>query len=573
MLSRTGAQTHVSGGQAASIIAKSPASAPSALRRDRSGILARYVLVETVRVFLLAAAGLTGVIFVGMAVQLIHSGLNVVQLRAIVPFMLLYALPYGVPIGLLIAVVLTFGRLAGDNEITAIRGSGVPLRAIVMPAVWLSSVVTVGALALSLHLLPWAHRRVRELRNVAIQPYLDTLGTVRSSLKILPYEIHVDRAASRGAKWRNVAVVRYAQDYVAEVVIAKSASCSVRRKTNHADIVLHECDIYRPIMRAGAGHRFAHAEEMRVSIDLSKQAAGHLHRPKFKPLWELLADRADLAKRLRGYPTIARPAKARKDLQRKYNRLVREKSDQSLKVAAARANAASAKEDLRAHRAQIRALEEELKRADDRIRQLDRDIKHAKADLAEFNKKDRTRLSRDEKERKRDLGQKLTALSEARRRAESVRGNKLDEVNQLKNDVAPREKKRDAAQARHNTLKREAGKQEAERAELDQRLTRASWQVRSLETESELHSRFSGAVASLVCVLIGLPLGILAKHGNVMVALGLSFGVILVLYYPLHATAQMAAEHGMVAPGLALWTPNVVLALLGLWLMRKVMRV
>ena len=562
----------MSAGQALSTVPKPAARGVAAPRNDRSAVLARYVVSETMRVFGLAAAGLAGIIFVGMSVQLVQCGLSVVQLRGIVPFLLLYALPYAVPVGLLIAVSLTFGRLAGDNEINAIRCSGVHLRAIVMPILWLACIITVGALALSLHLLPWANRRVRQLRNLAIQPYLETLGTVRTRLEIMPYELYVSRTDSRGTGWRNVAVVRYVGAYVAEVVIADSGSCTLDERTKKAHVILRKGRIYRPEMRAGGGQRFAEFDEMRVSIDLSRHAAGRLHRPKYKPLWRLLVDRTGLAERLRDRPKVARPAQAKRRLQRKYNRLARAASEQSGRVAAAREKVSSHRAELQRLQARTHAVSEAAKELRRRVDELAREIGRVRVRLAGHRKEAGPRGD-DGDILEKNLTRKLADLSTARAQAQANRALRERELAERRRNIAEEKKVMTLAKARLGKAQGRYQALENECRDVGYRLESARWRMEYLECESELHARFSGAIASFVFVLIGLPLGILVRRGNVTVALGISFAVILVLYYPLQATAEMAAENGLVAPGPALWAPNVALGLIGIWLMRKVARV
>jgi lipopolysaccharide export system permease protein len=66
-------------------------------------------------------------------------------------------LQYTVPLSVLCATVLTFGRMSQDNEITAMRGSGVGLWQIIAPALLLSVGVSAFCLYLQVELAPRCH--------------------------------------------------------------------------------------------------------------------------------------------------------------------------------------------------------------------------------------------------------------------------------------------------------------------------------------------------------------------------------------------------------------------------------
>jgi lipopolysaccharide export system permease protein len=83
----------------------------------------------------------------------------------------------------------------------------------------------------------------------------------------------------------------------------------------------------------------------------------------------------------------------------------------------------------------------------------------------------------------------------------------------------------------------------------------------------ELHKRFALPVAALVFTFVAFPLGIRSQRGGRAVALALSFGIV-VAYYILYTTMEGLALRGRLPIGLAVWTPNVIMALLGLAFLR-----
>ena len=103
-------------------------------------ILQRYVFRELVLHFLFTLVVVTGIFVVGLGIQSLYrfSGLPLVVVVRTFPFFVPYSFAYTVPMALLVAVVLTYGRLSQDREILAVRTSGVHLYPLVSPAIFLS---------------------------------------------------------------------------------------------------------------------------------------------------------------------------------------------------------------------------------------------------------------------------------------------------------------------------------------------------------------------------------------------------------------------------------------------------
>ncbi|HEX2163066.1 MAG TPA: LPS export ABC transporter permease LptF, partial [Thermoanaerobaculia bacterium] len=84
----------------------------------------------------------------------------------------------------------------------------------------------------------------------------------------------------------------------------------------------------------------------------------------------------------------------------------------------------------------------------------------------------------------------------------------------------------------------------------------------------EIHKKFSIPVACLVFGLCALPLGFNNRRGGKASGFALSIAVILV-YYILLNNGENAAQYGKMSPWLAMWLPNVVLAVGGVLLLLR----
>jgi lipopolysaccharide export system permease protein len=102
-------------------------------------ILRNYILLECLLPFFIALSVLTSVFLLGYLPQLADKVINKGVSLAAISQVFLYYIPlllgYTLPIACLTTIILTFGRLSADNEILAIRASGIYLRRIISPLI------------------------------------------------------------------------------------------------------------------------------------------------------------------------------------------------------------------------------------------------------------------------------------------------------------------------------------------------------------------------------------------------------------------------------------------------------
>jgi LPS export ABC transporter permease LptG/LPS export ABC transporter permease LptF len=87
----------------------------------------------------------------------------------------------------------------------------------------------------------------------------------------------------------------------------------------------------------------------------------------------------------------------------------------------------------------------------------------------------------------------------------------------------------------------------------------------------EIHKKFTFPFACLALGLVGLPLGITNRRGGKSSGFSLSIGIIL-FYYLMMNNGEALAVAGKIGPALGMWTPNIVLVGLGIYLMIRANR-
>jgi lipopolysaccharide export system permease protein len=84
----------------------------------------------------------------------------------------------------------------------------------------------------------------------------------------------------------------------------------------------------------------------------------------------------------------------------------------------------------------------------------------------------------------------------------------------------------------------------------------------------EFHRRFALPCACFVFALIGVPLGIQNQRSGKAAGFSISIGVLL-LYYIIMSAGKTMGQKGIVPPAVAIWTPDLLFLLMGLYLFRK----
>ncbi|MDP7036384.1 MAG: LptF/LptG family permease, partial [Candidatus Marinimicrobia bacterium] len=81
----------------------------------------------------------------------------------------------------------------------------------------------------------------------------------------------------------------------------------------------------------------------------------------------------------------------------------------------------------------------------------------------------------------------------------------------------------------------------------------------------EIHKKFSLPFACILFVITGASLGVLTKKGGFAIGTSLSLGFFIVYYIFLIGGEDMA-DRNIVSPFVGLWTPNLILSFIGLYL-------
>ena len=78
----------------------------------------------------------------------------------------------------------------------------------------------------------------------------------------------------------------------------------------------------------------------------------------------------------------------------------------------------------------------------------------------------------------------------------------------------------------------------------------------------ELHKKFSIPFACIIFILIGAPLGMMARKGGFAISMAFSLGF-FIIYWMFLIGGEEFADRGLLSPALSMWLPNIVLGIFG----------
>ncbi len=81
----------------------------------------------------------------------------------------------------------------------------------------------------------------------------------------------------------------------------------------------------------------------------------------------------------------------------------------------------------------------------------------------------------------------------------------------------------------------------------------------------EIHKKYSIPIACIIFVLVGSALGIISKRGNMAASSGVGLFFFL-LYWTFLIGGEELADRQIISPAVAMWSPNVIVGILGVYL-------
>jgi lipopolysaccharide export system permease protein len=444
-------------------------------------ILRRYVLTSLIRPFFLGFGFITFLLTMEMLLDLldllIGKGIDVFTVARLFLLALGWMIALSVPCGVLVAVLMTYGRMSQDNEITALRASGVHLFRIIAPSLWLSVILAAGLAAFNNYVLPESNYAYAKLLQQISRK--NPTAQIREGVILQDFEgysIRINRLDNRTG-------------LMEDVLILDSTSNPESPRT----------------IIAATGRLSFEPEARRLSLELED---GTMHE-------------ADPASEEGEYRVV-------------------EFASQTLTITDA--------DDPWGDGSERRRSDREMS-----IPEMEGQIAELETERAKQNEEITAALERIDVPT-------LTALA------------KLDP------GIMPRSGWRKLLDQAKGMLGDEAEKprswtrdEEAVLELIQGRLREVASLNRQVQKyEVEIHKKFSIPAACVVFVLVGAPLGMLARRGGM--AVGFLSAAFFVFYYLCLIGGEQLADRRLFPSWLAMWLPNILLGSGGVWLLVRALR-
>jgi lipopolysaccharide export system permease protein len=490
-------------------------------------ILTRYVLKEHVGPLTFALAALTSLLLLNYIAknfgELVGKGL---PWHVIVEFFVLsvpFTFAMTLPMAVLVAVLYAFSRLASENEITAMRASGVGMTRLTVPVLIAATFVAAGMLAFNDQVLSRSNHRLAMLQRdiFRTRPTFALKEQVINTLQEGRLYLRAGKIERGSSHMKEVVVYDLGDPTRRRTIIADSGEISFA--PNRKDLIM---TLFDGVMQ-----------------EVPTQALGQLTRLFYRE------DRI----RVRGVAS-----------QFEESRMQQGKSDREMTICEMTTNvvAAEKRRDLAANDYQRIAAEAARARG--------RDVR----DPAPWKFKSPTTLGGLYCSLVSRLG--IPKVKEAHAAVGQgggprARGGDTTATRPRNGTVLPI-KPASTLRPRAST----PGPDSVEQHLFKRRLEDAREQIAMHEKTRnrylvEIHKKFSLAAACVVFVLVGAPIALRFPRGGVGLVIGVSLGV-FALYYVGLIGGEALADRNMISPFWGMWAHNVIMAVLGLIMMARMGR-
>lgn len=261
-------------------------------------ILQRYMLRELLHHFLFAFAAVTGVSLLGTTFQVFRSfeGLGLVLIFKVAPLAAGYVAPWALLVAAATAGTLVYGRLSAENEITAMKASGIGSYRILAPALLFGLALAAAGHGLAEHVVPWARHTKRVLGREAMFDVLRTPPPGSQRFNISTYKLsYLDFKAGRLEK---PSLLRFDRNG-ALLMEYHAPSGQIRVESGSLVIVMSKPRYTQYDPKTGGEHRFQAESDIEIPLELEDYIPDK-RRLEDRPadeLWELYQAETDPKKR------------------------------------------------------------------------------------------------------------------------------------------------------------------------------------------------------------------------------------------------------------------------------------
>tara|TARA_Y100000590_G_scaffold2729_1_gene3607 strand:- start:3007 stop:4365 length:1359 start_codon:yes stop_codon:yes gene_type:complete len=420
-------------------------------------LINKYILKSLVTPFILSLSVIVFILLTQFIIKNLDRFLGKdIPISVILKFLLYnsaWIFSLAMPMAVLVATIMTFGRLSSDNEITALKASGISYLRLLFPGIIFGLMIISFMIPFNLWLLPEMNHNIKKLSYEISRSKPDLEIKVNYDKNyFLNRVIHIGE--KKNNEYLDITINDKNQHS-----ITKSKSGTINSLSNGMIFNLKNGTIHQKIMDGSNKYRTIKFDNYQVAIPFNeKESKRNIARRDREMNFEMLINKI-------------------KEIDLSIINNITKNNEYVNKI--------NAKEE------RIEKLENELKNFN--------------------NDKDKTRSNR-------------------------------IQIAMLKND---------------KTI-------------FNEHIKRNNFNNKNLEIDKnkytvEIHKKFSLPFACFIFILLGTPLGIISRKGNMGISVAISL-VFFILYWSFITIGEYLADSGKLNAGISIWLGNIVLGVLALYL-------
>jgi lipopolysaccharide export system permease protein len=205
--------------------------------------LSKYVLIELLKVFFVSLTALTLLmIVVGVIREATDQSLPLAEVLRLIPYILPDALRVAVPVTLLLATTVVYGRMSGSNEVVATKAMGISPMVLLWPTLFTAFVLSIVAIWLNDLAVSWGRRGAQRVVVEAVEEIILSMLRSQKAYSCSRFAINVKNVEGRTLK-RVTLTMAARGDSPGMTVTAEEAELHANRAAGVLKIVLRNGEL------------------------------------------------------------------------------------------------------------------------------------------------------------------------------------------------------------------------------------------------------------------------------------------------------------------------------------------
>jgi lipopolysaccharide export system permease protein len=236
-----------------------------------------YLCREIAVPFLLGMATFTSVLLMGRLMKLadlvVAKGVPLSDIGRMVVYLLPYFCVVTIPMAFLLALLLAFGRLSADSEVTAMKGCGIGLYGMLPPVLVCAGVAYLATALIAVYAVPWGNGSFKKLVYSVVQSHANMTIKERVFNDDLPgVVLYVDRYRKDEGVMNGILIQDERNPEEPTTIFAEKGGIFTDPSAKVVRLQLENGSIHQT--RRSGGYRLVSFREYVLSINLNQPTNG-----------------------------------------------------------------------------------------------------------------------------------------------------------------------------------------------------------------------------------------------------------------------------------------------------------